>query len=190
MNEDNNNTAQNGLAGAIQAAGAILAISYPVLALSTGVRAIYQIGEGDANNAPWLTLLGALAYTIATIGFAKQPRPAPKKEKASSKPPSQFFLARWWRRLSPVRAWQISLTVLIFETVMTLLIGTLSYTNPDLIGRNVWQYFGRDYGYFPLIQPLLGLAWLLHPQTLRAYREQRSTTNRATVNEKQQRLDA
>ena len=155
------------LAGFIQAAGAILALSYPVLALSTGVRAVYQLVEGDATNSPWLTLLGALFYTVATIGFAKQPRPEPKNKRPGK--PSSFFLARWWRALGLQQAWRISMGVLVLETLMTLLVGTLSYTSPDLLGRNVWQYFGRDYGYFPLIQPLLGLAWLLHPQTLRVY---------------------
>ncbi|MCA9972399.1 MAG: hypothetical protein KC425_19390 [Anaerolineales bacterium] len=157
--------AEGALAGFIYAAGAILAISYPVLALSTGVRAIYQIVEGDPGNAPWLTLLAALFYTIATIGFAKQPRPAAKKPK----PPSQTAVARAWRALSPATAWRISLGTLAVETLLTLVVGSLSYLAPDVIGRNVWQFFGRDYGYFPLIQPLLGLAWLLHPQTLRAY---------------------
>ncbi|MCC6627370.1 MAG: hypothetical protein IT340_08220, partial [Chloroflexi bacterium] len=40
---------------------------------------------------------------------------------------------------------------------------------PDLIGRTVWRHFGADYGYFPLVQPLLGLIWLLWPETMRAY---------------------
>ncbi len=158
----------NPIPGLIRAAGAILAVSYPVLALSTGVRAIYQIIEGDPTNSPWLTLLGAIFYTIATIGFAKQPRPQPKKP--SNKLPSQFLLARWWRNLSLTNAWRISIGVLVIETIFTLVVGTLSITAPDLIGRNVWHTFGRDYGYFPLVQPLLGVAWLLHPETLRTYR--------------------
>ena len=43
------------IVGSLIQAGAILAISYPVLALSTGVRATYQLVEGDPTNAPWLT---------------------------------------------------------------------------------------------------------------------------------------
>lgn len=134
-------TKENGLSGLISAAGAILAVSYPVLALSTGVRAIYQIVEGDPTNSPYLTLFAALLYLLATFGFVVR--------------------KRW--------AWRLSVTVLLIESAMTLIVGTLSYLQPDLIGRNVWQYFGRDYGYFPLIQPLLGLAWLFHPDTLRVY---------------------
>ncbi len=132
---------ESGLSGLIAAAGVILAVSYPVLALSTGVRAIYQIIEGDPANAAYLTLFAACLYLTATVGFVVR--------------------KRW--------AWRLSVAVLLIETAMTLIIGILSYTSPDLIGRNVWQFFGRDYGYFPLIQPLLGLAWLFHPKTMLAY---------------------
>jgi hypothetical protein len=52
---------------------------------------------------------------------------------------------------------------------MTLLIGTLSLVQPDLIGRTVWTRFGLDYGFFPFFQPILGLVWLFWPETLRAY---------------------
>ena len=156
---------ENPVSGFIQAAGVILAISYPVLALSTGVRALYQIREGDPTNSPWLTLLGALLYSLATIGFAKQPqtekRPNPKEPRTA--------LGRWWRAIPPLTGWKISVYVLVFETIVTLLIGTMSYTHPDFWGRNVWQFFGRDYGYFPLVQPLLGLAWLFNRRTLTAY---------------------
>ncbi len=154
---------ENALAGFIQAAGVILAISYPVLALSTGVRAVYQIVEGDPTNSPWLTLLGAGCYTLATVGFARQPRPD------GSQKPARSPIGRWWEKIPPLTAWKISVYVLAFETAMTLVVGTLSYAAPDIFGRNVWQFFGRDYGYFPLVQPLLGLAWLFNRQSLAAY---------------------
>jgi hypothetical protein len=66
-------------------------------------------------------------------------------------------------------AWQLSVTILAFEILMALIVGGLSFIYPELIGRTVWRHFGADYGYFPLIQPLLGLAWLFHHETLRAY---------------------
>ena len=47
--------------------------------------------------------------------------------------------------------------------------GGLSIIYPETIGSTVWRYFGIDYAFFPLIQPLIGLAWLLHPETLVAY---------------------
>jgi len=135
---------EKGLAGFIKTAGAILAISYPVLALSTGARAVYQLFLKEGVNdilPPALSAVAALCYLVATVGFAYR---------------------RGW-------AWRLSVGVLVFETLMTLLVGTLSFIYPDVIGRTVWRHFGVDYGFFPLIQPLLGLAWLLHPETLRAY---------------------
>ena len=136
---------EDGLTGFIQAAGTILAVSYPVLALSTGVRAGYQLlfKPGVTDYLPsLLSALAALCYLVATIGFT--------------------YRRKW--------AWQLSVGVLGFETLMTLLIGGLSFVYPEIIGRTVWRHFGADYGYFPLIQPLLGLAWLFHPLTLQAYR--------------------
>ncbi|MBX3052182.1 MAG: hypothetical protein KF753_11940 [Caldilineaceae bacterium] len=120
--------------------GTILAISYPLLALSTGVRALYQ-SFSIGGIGPALSGVAALCYLTATVGFAKR--------------------QRW--------AWRLSLAVLIFETAMTLLIGTLSYLYPELVGRTVWRHFGADYGYFPLFQPLIGLVWLIWPETRRAY---------------------
>lgn len=137
-------TPENGLSGFIKAAGSILAVSYPVLALSTGVRSIYQgfFKEGVTNYlAVGLSGLAALCYLLATVGFVYRNK----------------------------RAWQISVSVLAFETVLTLFVGTLSFIYPELIGSTVWRHFGADYGYFPLIQPLLGLAWLFHKETLLAY---------------------
>lgn len=149
---------ESGLSGLIRAAGVILAVSYPVLALSTGVRAIYQIffKEDVVYLLPsYLSLVAAISYLVATIGF---------------------IIRRRW-------AWYLSVGALGFETLMTLLIGTLSFIIPDTIGRTVWRHFGADYGFFPLIQPLLGLAWLLHPETRRAYGIGQAETATAPVSE-------
>lgn len=135
---------ENALSGFIRAAGVILAISYPVLALSTGVRAIYQLflKQGVTYYLPAiLSGVAAVCYLLATVGF--------------------IVRKRW--------AWRLSVTMLTFELAMVLLIGTVSLVNPDLIGRTVWGRFGADYGYFPLIQPLLGLAWLFHRETRQVY---------------------
>jgi hypothetical protein len=124
--------------------GYILAVSYPVLALSTGVRASYQlfVRHDITNYLPvFLSGVAALCYLIASIGFA--------------------YRRRW--------TWWLSVVVLTVELVMTLVIGVWSILDPPFIGHTVWRHFGEDYGYFPLIQPLLGLVWLLWPQTLRAY---------------------
>lgn len=135
---------ENGMSGFIRAAGNILAVSYPVLALSTGVRAIYRLAfkEGVTDYLPpSLSAIAATSYLIATIGFT---------------------VRRSW-------AWRLSVGILVFETLMTLIVGTLSFIYPDVIGQTVWRHFGADYGYFPLVQPLLGLAWLFHPETTRTY---------------------
>jgi hypothetical protein len=126
------------------AAGIILAISYPVLAVSTGARAIYQlIFKPDVTYylPPALSAVAASCYLGATIGFAVR--------------------RRW--------AWWTSVGLLGFETLLAFVVGTLSFTYPDLIGRTVWRHFGADYGYFPLFQPIFGLIWLLSPPVLQAY---------------------
>jgi hypothetical protein len=131
-------------ASLISPAGYILAVSYPVLALSTGVRASYQLffRTDIVDYLPvLLSALAAICYLTATIGFA--------------------YRRRW--------SWWLSVGVLGFETIMTLTIGIWSILEPDVIGRTVWRRFGEDYGYFPLFQPLIGLVWLLWPQTMAAY---------------------
>ena len=136
---------EKGLSGFIAAAGVILAISYPVLAISTGFRAVYQLffKEGVTNYlAPALSAVAALLYLIATIGFAVR--------------------EKW--------AWRVSVVALGLEMALVLVVGTLSLIFPDTIGSTVWRYYGIDYAFFPLIQPLLGLLWLFHPKTRVAYR--------------------
>lgn len=153
----------NPLSNFISAAGVILAVSYPVLAISTGVRAIFQLFKGDLANSPWLTLIGAICYAIAMIGFIKQPRPDLPISPAKNR------LARAWQQITPAQAWRISALTLTVELVCVLVVGTISWVEPDWLGRNVWQFFGRDYGYLPLIQPILGMLWLFQPTTRHAY---------------------
>lgn len=137
-----NNQQESALAGFIAAAGTILTISYPVLALSTGARASVRLLRGETTYLPdGLSALAASFYIIATIGLIYR---------------------------NP-RGWRLSVSVLFLETLCTLVVGSLSFIYPDVIGNTAWRHFGADYGYFPLVQPLLGLAWLFHPQTLAAY---------------------
>jgi len=126
------------------AAGVILGLSYPLLAFSTGGRATYQLlFKAEIGNylATGLSTTATLCYLLATIGFFKR--------------------QKW--------AWWLSVGVLGFETTLTFLVGTLSFIIPEVIGRTVWRHFGVDYGFFPLFQPLVGLFWLLSPDTLKAY---------------------
>jgi hypothetical protein len=89
----------------------------------------------------YLSLLAAVCYLLAAVGFV--------------------YRRRW--------AWYLSVTMLAFETIMVMVIGSVSLAQPDLVGRTVWRHFGADYGYFPLVQPVIGLVWLFWPETLRAY---------------------
>ena len=126
------------------AAGIILGLSYPILAFSTGGRAVYQLlfKEGVTYYfPPFMSAMAASCYLLATFGFT---------------------VRRKW-------AWWLSTGLLGFETFLTFLIGALSFIYPEVIGRTVWRHFGADYGYFPLVQPLIGLIWLFSPATLRAY---------------------
>ena len=137
-------TPKSGSTELVTVLGYILTVSYPLLALSTGVRALFQLflKDGVVNYlAPTLSLAAAVCYLTATIGFA--------------------YRRRW--------AWRLSVGVLGFETFLTLLVGSLSLIIPETIGRTVWRHFGADYGYFPLFQPALGLAWLFWPSIMREY---------------------
>jgi hypothetical protein len=138
------------------ASGIILGISYPILSISTGARAIYQLFFKAGVTyylPPLMSATAATCYLLATVGFAVR--------------------TRW--------AWRLSVGTLGFETFLTLVVGALSFIYPDLIGRTVWRHFGADYGYFPLFQPLLGLIWLFSPAIMRAYGIIGSKTEDVTV---------
>lgn len=133
--------------------GYILAVSYPVLAISTGARALYQLFVRDDITYYFPVIMSAVAaicYLTATLGFA--------------------YRRRW--------TWWLSVAVLGFETTLTLAVGTWSYVDPPAVGRTVWRHFGEDYGYFPFFQPVLGLIWLVWPHTLRAYGIRRANPDR------------
>ncbi len=141
ISDENQN---NNMSDFIRRAGQILAVSYPTLALATGFRSVYRICcKPDVVDLipPILSLVAALCYFLATFGFK--------------------YRERW--------AWWLSVNVLGFETLMTFIIGILSIISPELVGRTVWRWFGIDYGFFPLFQPLLGIAWLFHPQIVSTY---------------------
>jgi hypothetical protein len=124
--------------------GYVIAISYPLLALSTGVRAIYQLFfRPDITDkvGPALTALAALIYLIAAIGFVVR--------------------KKW--------AWQMSVGTLVIELIAALVIGVLSFVMVATFEHTSWRYFGLDYGFIPIIQPFLGLAWLFWPQTRKVY---------------------
>ena len=138
---------QSSWSGFIQAAGVILAVSYPVLALSTGFRAVFRLffKEGVTYYLPpIMSLVAAMSYLVATLGIV--------------------YRDRWG-----TSAWWLSVVVLAFETACTLVVGIFSFIEPEIIGNTVWRHFGADYGYFPLFQPILGLAWLANKEVRRSF---------------------
>lgn len=134
----------NNLSQVVATFGYIIAVSYPLLALSTGVRAVYQIFvRTDITNklGPTLTALAAVIYVVAAIGF---------------------IVRKKW-------AWQLSVGALALEMIGVLIVGTLSFATPLLFEHTSWRYFGMDYGFFPVLQPIIGLVWLWWPETRRVY---------------------
>jgi hypothetical protein len=116
-------------------AGRILVAVYGIFALSATARAAVQIATRFAE-APLAYLLSALAgvvYVLATVGLAST--------------------RRWARPL----AW----TAVGVELAGVLVVGTLTVADraafPD---DTVWSYYGRGYGFIPLVLPLVGLWWL------------------------------
>lgn len=116
--------------------GRIIIAIYGVLALSATIRALYQMFFRDFSEAPVaysLSLLAGLVYIVATFTLAS---PKPK-------------------------AWFLSLYAVTFELIGVLVVGTLSFTHPELFGHDaVWSFFGKGYGYVPLVLPLVGIWWL------------------------------
>ena len=116
-------------------AGRVLVAVYGIFALSATARAAVQIATRFAE-APLAFLLSALAgvvYILATVGLA------------STRP--------WARPL----AW----TAVTFELIGVVVVGTLTLLDaaafPD---DTVWSFYGRGYGFIPLVLPLVGLWWL------------------------------
>jgi hypothetical protein len=117
--------------------GRVLIAVYAIFALSATARAGVQIATRFAE-APVPYLLSALAgvvYILATIGLAGHGPAA--------------------RRL----AW----AAVGFELVGVLVVGTLTVLDlGDFPDDTVWSFFGRGYGFVPLVLPLAGLWWLWH----------------------------
>ena len=122
-------------------AGRVLVAVYGIFALSATARAAVQIA-GKFDAAPLAYLLSALAgvvYILATVGLA------------GTRP--------WARTL----AW----AAVGFELTGVLVVGTLTVLDaaafPD---DTVWSFYGRGYGFVPLVLPLVGLWWLHRTRAL------------------------
>lgn len=127
--------------------GRALVTVYLVLALAATFRSVYQIMVkfDEAPLAYSLSAVAGVVYIVATVALIKG-RGA-------------------WR----VVAW----AALIFELLGVLIVGTLSFVQPELFAHpSVWSWFGAGYIGIPLVLPILGLIWLWRGS--QAAREQES----------------
>ena len=115
--------------------GRTLAVAYAVFALAAGARSIAQIATRFAE-APLPYLLSALAaclYVLAALTVG-------------STDPGRIRVAR---------------IVCTIELAGVLSVGALGAIDPGALpDETVWSGFGRDYGFLPLVLPVLGLVWL------------------------------
>jgi hypothetical protein len=112
--------------------GRILVVVYGVFGVSATVRAGVQILR-DFDEAPLAFSLSAFAAVVYVV--------------------ATVALARDARRVATI--------AVLIELVGVLLVGALSFAEPELFGRDtVWSGFGQGYGYVPLVLPVVGLWWL------------------------------
>ncbi|WP_093340331.1 hypothetical protein [Pseudonocardia ammonioxydans] len=115
--------------------GRILIAVYGIFALSASARAGVQIAErfDEAPLAYALSAVAGFVYILATVGLA------------GSGP--------GFRRL----AW----FAVSFELLGVLLVGAFTAFVPgDFPHDTVWSWFGRGYGFIPLVLPFVGIWWL------------------------------
>ncbi|MFM8926957.1 MAG: hypothetical protein ACKOFA_01990 [Rhodoluna sp.] len=112
--------------------GNLVIAVYGVFALSASVRAAYQLIRkfDEAPLSYTLSLFAGLVYIFATYALVK-------------------------------RKFQIARLTLYFELLGVLVIGSLSFLLPALFQHDtVWSYFGKGYGFIPLVLPIFGIWWL------------------------------
>ena len=115
--------------------GRVLIVVYGLLALAATGRSFYQIAS-EYDVAPFaysLSALAAVVYLVETVALDK--------------------LRDAWYRV----AW----FTIVFELLGVLVIGTLSIFDPELFtSKTVWSFYGRGYGFVPLVLPIVGMIWL------------------------------
>ena len=116
--------------------GRVLVAVYAVLALAATGRSVFQILEqfDEAPLAYTLSALAAVVYIVATVSLVKRGR-------------TSYAVA--WATIS-------------FELAGVLIVGLMTALDPALFPDDtVWSWFGRVYGFVPLVLPVLGIVWLL-----------------------------
>lgn len=112
-----------------------LAAVYGIFALAASARAGVQIIR-DFSEAP-------LAYSLSGVAAAV------------------YILATVCLVVGNRITHRIALFSCLFEFVGVVVVGTLSLMMPDVFRvHSVWSLYGIDYGFFPLILPVIGLLWL------------------------------
>ena len=120
--------------------GRLLVAVYAIFALAAGARAGVQIATrfSDAPLAYALSAFAAAVYVLATVALALGGRTS--------------------RR--------VALASLTIELAGVLVVGTLSLLDPVAFpDATVWSVYGRDYGFIPLVLPVVGLYWLRRTAT-------------------------
>ncbi|UOE44655.1 hypothetical protein [Agromyces larvae] len=128
--------------------GRVLVVVYGILALAATGRTAVQIIErfDEAPVAFTLSGLSAVVYIVATVAL-----------------------------IAPGRVWyRVAWITIGFEAAGVLVVGTITWLWPDLLGAGtgdpfgrtstVWSLFGAGYLFIPLVLPALGMWWLAkHP---------------------------
>jgi hypothetical protein len=115
--------------------GRILITVYGIFAVAATSRALVQIAQ-DFSKAPVAYLLSAFAglvYIVATVTLARSGRVS----------------------------YRIAVASLSVELTGVLVVGTLSLFDTKAFPQTtVWSVYGWQYGFVPLVLPVLGLLWL------------------------------
>lgn len=113
----------------------VLIAVYGIFALSATARSLVQVLR-DFSFAPvayGLSLVAALTYIAVTVALVRGGRRSP--------------LAR---------------VLCLLELAGVLIVGTLTVLDPQLFpDATVWGHYGRDYGYVPLLLPVIALAYMV-----------------------------
>ena len=116
--------------------GRVLTAVYAVFALSATARSGYQFYRqfDDAPFAYSMSLFAAVVYVVATACLVIGTR----------------------------ISHHIAVVSVLIELVGVLVVGTLSIVDAQLFPDSaVWSFYGIEYGFVPLILPIVGLWWLV-----------------------------
>lgn len=112
--------------------GRLVVAVYAVFALAASARSLYQLST-RADEAPLaygLSALAGLVYIAATYALATNRR-------------------------------QLASVTIAFELIGVLVVGALTVFDSELFPETtVWSAFGIQYGFVPLVLPVVGLWWV------------------------------